>query len=96
MQQLRRAVDIHRSHTDRRVAKSVLSTLREHSAAASALPQLQRWFQRHKLARNPRSSWQQSLRALQLTGRQADAEASEWTAAGRQCWVVRAVQCRGS
>lgn len=67
----------HRRSTDHRVAEAMLRKLRENSERAKALPALQRWFQRHKLARYPSRSWQESLRALKLTGRQADAAASE-------------------
>jgi hypothetical protein len=49
--------------------------LRELSERSKALLALQRWFQRHKLARDPSRSWRQTLKVLQLSGRQADAAA---------------------
>lgn len=66
-----------RFHADKRVADGMQRKLRELSERSKALPVLQRWFQRHKLARDPSRSWPHTLRVLQLSGRQADAASSE-------------------
>ena len=78
VQRLRSAVDARRFDADKRVADGLQRKLRELSERSKALPALQRWFQRHKLARDPIRSWRQTLKVLQLSGRQAEAAASEW------------------
>jgi len=77
LQRLRNAADARRFDADKRVADGLQRKLRELSERSKALPALQRWFQRHKLARDPIRSWRQTLKVLQLSGRQAEAAASE-------------------